>query len=352
MSGNFLLRPINSTESTASVLLLEPQPGFVIKSKLDSCSPPTELAIGTKVFINVCFDNQVPKPNTDFNPSIVYPLIMNNQWEIPIITSNVRGDKDKKGAICYVWDCCINTECMSWVNKDYQLREILVEWCLESCELRQSVEISRDRIAFPKLKRKGDKIPTLEILNSDLNQDFRKEIDSIVEKDRTDPTSILEMQRDLVFGETLGERKNNGNEDTVTLPPLFPTTATTTTNNTTQKKPLIEEIQDLSIREKQAKTSKPRAIVEPKTLEYQATMVKTKDDKKFKLKIEITSELDSSLDYSIKYDVKNSVLAIKNINLHLYNEKKLEIPLPKIFEEQPDIKCFFIKSERKLIIFL
>lgn len=81
-------------------------------------------------------------------------------------------------------------------------------------------------------------------------------------------------------------------------------------------------------------------------------MGKPKDTSEFLLKIEVTSELNSSLDYNIKYDAKSNKLIIKNTNLGIYPEKKLKVPLPDIFNNPPKLECFFVKPERRLIIFL
>lgn len=288
---SFLLRPINdrTSEEANKVISIIPEPCFVVKTKVTDHGR-TSLLTGTKTFINICHNAEVPLPEVDFNPSIVYPLIMNNKWEIPIITSSIRQDTDKKGNLCYVCDCCINSKSVTWIQKDLQLREILVEWCLESCELREEVELSRDEITFPKLKKKGAGIPPLQILSQELKEDFNKTIDKMINQENDNPVSILEMKRDLMD-------TDDATDDN--LPPLFPI------NNSGTKKPLIQEIEDLSITDRSSRSDK---LIQ-KALNYELKMGKCRDTTNYHLKIEISSEINSSLDYETKYDPKDNKLA-------------------------------------------
>ncbi|CDO93183.1 unnamed protein product [Kluyveromyces dobzhanskii CBS 2104] len=331
---SFLLRPIDAgdTNDYNKVIQIQPEPCFVIKSKVINPNN-TSVKINAKIFLNVCHNDQVPLPEVDFNPYFVYPLIMNNQWEIPIVTSSVRQDVDKKDNICYVVDCCINTKCVSWIQQELELSEILTEWCLESCELREEIEISRDDISFPKMKKKGDTIPQLQVLSEDLAENYKETIHSLVDREQKDPVSILERRRDL-----LGEDEPLTDD----LPPLIPI------NKSTPRKPLIEEIEDLSLHE----PKKPKIDSKSRTLNYNLTMGKPKDTSEFLLKVEVVSELESSLDYRVRYDSENNKLIIANINTNIFPEKKLEIPLPDIFKGSPKLQCFFIKPERKLVLFL
>lgn len=328
---DFFLRPQGKPES---VVVINPQPEFVIKSKLISVqNRPSELPslkVGTKVFINLCHDDKVPKPDVKFDPAIVYPLIINDQWEIPIITSSAREDSDKKGALCYVWDCCINSQCAQWIRKEYQLREIVVEWCLESCDLSELIEISRDKISFPKLKSKGSIAP-LEILSEELNSDYKKEMAKILKDEREEPGNLIKVRRTLMDDEEKAAVEG-GN-----LPPLIP-------NNPSEqlRKPLIEEVNALTIEEQRPKTLKD--------LHFEVKMGKA-DDNTHKLRIDIVSELRSGKDYNVQYNASNNELVVKSMNRQEFKEKTLAIPLPNIFVDvESQMQCFFMKGERKLSI--
>ncbi|EDO14914.1 hypothetical protein Kpol_1005p1 [Vanderwaltozyma polyspora DSM 70294] len=272
---------------------------------------------------------------------------MNNQWEIPIVTSTIREDVDKKGVKCYVCDCCINTKCTEWISKDYQLKEIVVEWCLESCELRESIEICRDKIAFPNLKKKGA-VPRMEMLSHELTNDYENQItEALQETEVSDPAQILKMKRDLLQ-EDEEYTLTGGSGPSEELPPLFPSGSSTTNN-----KPLIEDISDWKPNDKNSNQieNQPKTKKDPK---FEVSMRKTKSDQKFKLRIEISTFIESSLDLSIKYNNSSNELFIKNINLHDYNEQELKIPLPNIFNDKDiaDMKCFYVKKDRSVYIFV
>ncbi|QLL33411.1 hypothetical protein HG536_0E03220 [Torulaspora globosa] len=338
---DFMLRPVD--EKATSVITLEPTPGFVVKSRLITTEGRPnhllKLQNGSKVFINICHHEKVPKPEIDFDAIVVYPLVMNNQWEIPIITSPVREDKDKKGALCYVWDCCINSVCMSWINEDLQLREILVEWCLEACEISDVVGICRDHIAFPKMKKKGDFIPHLEVRANELTSDYRKEIAKMAEKDDSSPSRILELRRNL-----LEEPEGLSGITDEELPPLMPAGRSS--------KPLIEEIDNLSIDSlKNDKPAIPKELPEP---QFEVRMRKTKKADKYRLRIEIESQVHSASDLRLRYNSQQNALEVSNVNLTVYKEKKLQIPLPHIFTEADaaHLEALFTKADRKLTVFI
>lgn len=338
---DYMLRPV--TEGSNLVVTLEPIPDFVVKSRLLSehgrPSHLLQLKANKKIFINVCHHDKVPKPAVEFDSSVVYPLIMNNQWEIPIVTSSAREDRDKKGDLCYVWDCCINTDCMSWIEKDLQLREIVIEWCFESCEVAEAVEISREHIAFPRMKKKGDVIPALEIHSADLASSAQERIADAAEPANDDPSSILKMRRTLQDDDAAGLLGGTDDDD---LPPLIPVA-------NQAKKPLIEEIDNLQITEK--KRNKTTELLD---LHFDVRIRKTKNPEKFKLRIEIASEIDSAFDLELVYGLQENALEMRNTNTNVFKEQKLQIPLPNIFSDADiqKMKTFFLQNDKKIIIFI
>lgn len=342
MSMDFLLRPVD--DHANSIVVLEPVPDFVVKSRLVTVdgrpSHLLKLENGSKVFINVCHHEKVPKPDIEFDAIVVYPLIMNNQWEIPIITSSVREDRDKKGALCYVWDCCINPVCTGWISEDLQLREILVEWCLESCEMSDVVGISRDHIAFPKMKKKGDSIPRLEVYASELMTDYRKEIAKMVEKEDSSPSKILELRRNLI-DETSSVTESLEDDK---LPPLMPVGKVS--------KPLIEEIDNLSIAGRKSTEAGIHKVLPE--VQFEVRIKRIIKPSKFKLRIEIQSKINSASDLRLRYSAQDNALEICNTNTRIFQEKRLQIPLPNIFSEADidQIEALFIKEDGKLAVFI
>ncbi|EJS43412.1 pih1p [Saccharomyces arboricola H-6] len=338
--ADFLLKPIkqrykNENKYVAvdsaggSVSKIEPIADFVIKTKLISSNGPEELQDGKKVFINVCHSPLVPKPDAEFDARIVFPLIIQNEWEIPIITSCYRMDRDKKGQECYVWDCCINSDCSRWIREDIQLREILVEWCLESCEIRDSVVLCRDHIAFPKMKQKGAEIPALEILNDELQQDYKTKVSRIMEEEARDPMSILRG----------GGADEDDDASDGTLPPLFPVA----------NKPSGVKIEEVDVRQIASKTDKKNksavAMQEQDISQYEVMMKRYKGaDYKLRILIENKAKGAKPGNFSPSYN------ATKN---DIYINDKLRIPLPDGIVGNPeDIKIFHIAKERKLYIYI
>lgn len=337
--ADFLLRPIKQRHNSdgkyvtidgagGSVSKIEPIADFVIKTKLVSSNGPEKLQNGKKVFINVCHSGLVPKPETEFDARIVFPLIIQNEWEIPIITSCYRTDRDKKGQECYVWDCCINSDCSRWIREDVQLREILVEWCLESCEIRDSVMLCRDHIAFPKMRQKGAEIPALEILNDELQNDYKSEMHRIIEDEASNPMSVLR-----------GNAKEDDDNDDGTLPPLFPVAEASGGR--------IEEIDEIEIAQRR---SKKTAAVQQQQQQHDepAYDVKMKryDGGEYKLRILIENKAGNSLpgQFAPLY---------KPAENELYINDKLSIPLPHgVVGNAADIKIFHVSKERRLYIYV
>ena len=251
----------------------------------------------------------------------------------------MRQDTDKKGSPCHVCDCIINDQCMQWIAKDLQLREILIEWCLEAVELREAVTVDRDAVKLPKLTCKGSlPLPVLEIPKRELERDFKRDIASIIEENTVDePVKVLQLKR----------TQNDDPDDT--LPPLFPQSGNV-------QGPLIEEIDvdmdDLKITKQEPTSSRTSPLL--KDLHFETVMRKTNNTQRYKLRIDITSEIDSSLDLHLAYDRTNNELILQNLNTVEFIEKKIKIPLPNIFtyENIKQSECFFIKKQKRLIIFI
>ncbi|MCP8716835.1 MAG: hypothetical protein M5E90_05380 [Asgard group archaeon] len=146
-------------------ITLHPKPGFVVKTRILESTNVSR--ISTKVFINICHDQEVPRPSVDFEPEVVFPLIIENQWEIPIIVSQEKESKDKKGFPSLVYDCCINSKCFQWCQVSKDLRSILIEWCIESVELLYSLTLERE-FSLPKMLSKGE-LSNTEISKNELS---------------------------------------------------------------------------------------------------------------------------------------------------------------------------------------
>lgn len=224
---------------------LDPKPGYVIKTRLLKSS---NVQIGTKIFINVCHDPQVPKPPQDFDANVVFPLIVDNQWEIPIIVSREKEVKDKSGQTSLCYDCCINDNCFRWCTINSDLKLILNEWCLEAVELLYNVVLERQYL-IPKMLSKGELSRT-----------------EIKQKDLTDDGLIKKLD-DLKKNETLGLLEELHNDDMDVDIQLNPQPSKKL------KKPLIEELPSEPIQPKKT-TSKPISQTKKtgKKVEYDVRM--------------------------------------------------------------------------------
>lgn len=328
---------IQEAPSPSEEIVLNPKPGFVVKSKLETSTQNPHREKGTKVFLNICSDDNVPLPEISYDPQVIYPLIMDNKWEIPIVTSQERVSKDKKGQLAYVYDCIINTKSMRWIQMDKELREILIEWSLESAEMRSGIQLSRDCISTPKMMSKGD-VQSLTILKSELDLNrLNKEFERINQL-QSEPQSILEARK--INNDEIDEEENQID--------IFRVNGGSEPDSTT--KPLIQEITNMSIRSPPESKAKPVEVLEKPNLQYSTTMSKI-DINGYKLKIEIKSQNDSSLDYDMLLDRDTNTIILKNLNPNYRTKKDLELPLPIVFEN-PELKSFFVHEESSLVVFV
>lgn len=218
-------------------ITLSPSPGFVVKTRI--LEGQGDHLYSTKVFLNICHDPQVPKPPITFNPETVFPLIVNNEWEVPIITSPEKKSPDKKGVPSFVYDCCINPECFQWVQVSADLRSIVIEWCLEAVEMLHDIVLERE-YSVPKMLQKGELSHT-EISEEELQGGLHKRL------------------HELKQSETLGLIEEiRQDPDDGPLPSLMDISGSKT-------RPLIEEIEDMTI-------SAPESKKESKDAMRDATM--------------------------------------------------------------------------------
>lgn len=204
---------------------LSPQPGFVVKTKiLEGLGDHT---FGKKVFINICHDDQVPKPEGEFDVEAIFAKIVKNDWEIPIVVSLEKILSDKKGVPSFVYDCCINSESFTWIQLNTDLRLILIEWAIESVETMHDLVLERD-YTLPKMVSKGGLSHT-EITQNDLRNEMH---DKLAELKQNETAGLVQLLMPDI-------------EDDEELPDIM--------NIEGRKKPLIQEIEDLSIQETQSR---------------------------------------------------------------------------------------------------
>ncbi|ODQ77471.1 hypothetical protein BABINDRAFT_163482 [Babjeviella inositovora NRRL Y-12698] len=320
--------------SLSLTVSLTPTPSFVVKTKVASL-PEHNLtgatyALGQKIFLNICSNALVPLPPTPFHPTQTFPLIMENAWEIPIIVSRERTATDKQGVVCSVYDCMVNDSAMEWIHADSNLRMIAIEWCLESIEYNSLCTVSRE-YAIPKMKFKGEVVAT-ELLLSELAG--RSGMQHEMER----------LKEDEVIGLILESR-----EDDDELPALFPLTTTA--------RPLIQEISELSIEEKEGtkglKTEVKLVTGAPKDirkLQFRVSFHKLTGNHKLQIKIS-NEHLTSSFDYRLAYLKDSHVLVVEScVESTVVINNALEIPLP--VGMGTGFESFYIKDEAALCVFI
>ncbi|ODV76407.1 Pih1p CYBJADRAFT_122111, partial [Cyberlindnera jadinii NRRL Y-1542] len=316
-----------SMNTADELVTITPIGSFVIKTRLQvGTTTPKYRAANTKVFINVCTSPLIPLPEKSYNPPETYQLIMSNEWEIPIVASEERDSTDKKGQLSYVYDCVINDEAMSWIHRDPQLREIVMEWCMESVEVRSELTLDREQISVPKMVSKGAP-QEIKLLKSELHGTAGSTLDG--------PDDVIQLKRLVDDDEDLDINLD------INEPLPKP-----------NRKPLIQEIKELEINDtkpEQAPKVRPEEAKKER-LKYETSMSKINLANGYKLRIEIKSQNSSSLDYTLSLDRSRNAIVLQNENRN-YESKDLELALPDIFQT-PEIKSFFVATERKLVLFI
>ncbi|EGW33669.1 uncharacterized protein SPAPADRAFT_59038 [Spathaspora passalidarum NRRL Y-27907] len=317
---------------------LHPKPGFVVKTKI--LESKNLARISTKVFINICHDEQVPKPPQDFEPEIVFPLIIENQWEIPIIVSSEKETKDKKGFPSLVYDCCINSRCFQWCQISKDLRLILIEWCIESIELLNELTLERE-YTIPKMLAKGELTQTM-VTKSELENSLQKKLQELKQNE------TLGLIEEMAIDEE--DEEDNGQ-----LPDLM-------NINNKPNKNLIEEIEPSTTKTPAAKpvpSSPPSKTVAETLLSYDINVTKIESHPDYKLAIAFSCpQISSSKDIDIQYSPSSSTLVITNklpgfvFSKTSSDTNRLVIPLARdvIFNKR-NLKSFFC-ADNKIFIFL
>lgn len=201
-------------EEVGESIKLNPKPGYVIKTRLLK-SP--SMQVGTKVFLNICQDTQVPTPEQEFEPNVVFPLIVDNKWEIPIIVSREKLVKDKKGQESLCYDCCINDLCFRWCTINPDLKSILNEWCLEAVELLYSCVLDRE-YSIPKMLNKGELSETIIKKNELTDTGLQKTINDMK---NNDSLALLEQLKDVPMEDSDPENLDIFNRGPSTKGPLI-----------------------------------------------------------------------------------------------------------------------------------
>ncbi|KAJ3553047.1 hypothetical protein NM688_g3826 [Phlebia brevispora] len=127
-------------------------------------SVPGTLSVpkGTKVFINIAWDANVPPPPEGNEEAIQNAMRGEEEldentekgWFVPVIVSEPRSDADKAGKLSVVFDCVYNASLKSRCLRDHAFRAFLVELGLQRIEAQHSLLLSR-QLGTPNIASKG-----------------------------------------------------------------------------------------------------------------------------------------------------------------------------------------------------
>lgn len=331
-------------------ITLDPKPGFVLKTRVIEAQSPLKHSPGTKVFINVCHDSQAPRPPQDFDPAVVYPLIILNEWEIPLIVSEEKATADKKGIPSFVYDCCVNSLCFQWCQVNSDLRQILNEWCLEAVELMYEMTLDRD-YSVPKMLSKGE-LSSTTVPAAEMEGGFQKKLQQLKQNDTLGLIEELKPETE----------RNEGD-----LPDLMDV-------NRKHQRPLIEEIGLMTIelreQEEGAKetnsemTAKPTRskggddeTTETRPILSLTTSLQNIETLPYQLLVKLTTDGDSDLggNLELQLDMQAQVLEVRPAAQAPFAlaGRKLQIPVPaRVVESSQQPKSFFVPPQRAVYTFL
>lgn len=345
-----------SLHEQSETIALDPRPGFVVKTKIVD-APDVQL-IARKVFINICHESKVPRPQIDFEPEKVFPLIIDNQWEIPMIVLVQKEENDKKGFPLFVLDCCINSVCFQWCQVNADLRSILIEWSIECVEILHGYVLER-QYTIPKMMSKGQlsqtEVPVSELTASALQEKWNK----------------LKSNETLGLIEALNDPMDidEGEVDNKPLPNLMNISGTP---NAQKQKILIEEIPEKHIKSvskieeivetkptsKLQVSKKSEIPIEPTRYEFNVTYTPFPENHDSQLLVKFHSEqISSGSDLDVFY--VPSIHSIRIVNLlakHYFTkglkEDYVDLPLAEEVIVDTKVKSAIVIEDNTLYILM
>ena len=181
-------------------VFLRPQPGHVVKArKIDVSDEKTvgknkqseESKGGDKVFINVCWDPNVAKPESRqaVDGSTGKSGV---RWSVPYCQSRPRQETDGKGVPCDVYDVIFHPEAGILASKDPRIKDLLNTTAIDAIEKAFGVKLDRKNLKFPKLKYKGNFRPT--VIKEPFGNNLNSSTESNTENETIDTQPKLVVQ--------------------------------------------------------------------------------------------------------------------------------------------------------------
>eukprot|EP00056_Hartaetosiga_gracilis_P011760 m.180319 g.180319 ORF g.180319 m.180319 type:complete len:697 (-) comp13574_c0_seq3:286-2376(-) len=199
------------------VTFINPEPGFVLKSKLEGKS-------GMKVFVNICQSDVIEKP-------VSTRAKENGQvgvkWSLPHSIATHRDDVDKKGGKCIVYDAVFHPDALRLAKKDQRFKEIVVATAIDGISQRfPQHKLDKTNPKFPKMKFKG--VPARSVIRKKKDGTKPPEKEDVQKKIK----ETLEDDLRIVAEKTIVSKDTNTNNDEEEANQSTPATTTVTKSET------------------------------------------------------------------------------------------------------------------------
>ncbi|EGD76144.1 hypothetical protein PTSG_00851 [Salpingoeca rosetta] len=136
------------------VKFINPEPGFVVKSKLKDSD--------TKVFMNICQSEVIDKPTST---TATEGSKRGVRWSLPHSITKHREDLDKAGNTCIVYDVVFHPQALRLANMDARFKEMVVGTAFDGIEQRFSYH-KLDRSTKKHLKMKFKGMPSRSVIRT------------------------------------------------------------------------------------------------------------------------------------------------------------------------------------------
>ncbi len=123
------IKQLESERSGTECIFLHPQPGYVIKTwgSVNAQNPE-------KIFINICSDENVAKPESKRAVDPCGGVKKGVQWSIPYSLTKARKDIDKAGLSCLVFDVIFHPNALALAERSLAMKGLLNDTALEAVE--------------------------------------------------------------------------------------------------------------------------------------------------------------------------------------------------------------------------
>ncbi|KAI7860451.1 pre-RNA processing PIH1/Nop17-domain-containing protein [Circinella umbellata] len=140
------------TPNDFNTVPVQPQAGFVCKTKVEQ-SKTNKYKPGTKVYINICHAEAIPRPPVANEDEIQKALNADPKatYRVPLSMGQARYDDNSSSLIM---DACIHTQPYMRAERDLDFRLYIIELAIEFVEEIESVDLSRE-FTMPNLQSKG-----------------------------------------------------------------------------------------------------------------------------------------------------------------------------------------------------